>query len=135
VINQIEFDVDFLNLPIREALSRIGGMCDGEIRQVVDFVRKGLTESKCADMYGLWKRAIERNSYGLALSESDKRIILDFAKNLGNGDRIREKNNIKAAVMRLEVAKEEARGEASVNSRMCRGLGILGGIFIVILLF
>ena len=135
IINQMDFDIDFLNIPLSESLKRISGMCEGGVKRVVEYVRMGMNESKCLDMHGLWKKAFERFEYDLALNESDKNIILDFSKNLGSGDRIREKNNIKAATMRLEVACREAKDYATTNSRMYRGLGILAGIFIVIVLF
>ena len=134
VVGQMEFDIDFLNMPICGSLERISGLCEGGIKSVIDYVRKELRRDKCLNMHELWKKAFERFEYDLALTENDKKIMLDFSKNLGGGDRMREKNNIKATVMRLETAREEAQGSATTNSKMYRGLGILAGIVIVIVL-
>ena len=99
------------------------------------YVCNGLSDAVCVDMYELWKKAFERFESRLNLTTEDKKIILDFSKNLGCGDCTREKNNIKAALMRLKVAEDDARAMASKNVRMYRGLGVLVGIFIVIVLF
>lgn len=134
IVGQMEFDIDFLNIPICGSLERLSGLCEGGIKNVLDYVRAELKKEKCLNMYDLWKRAFERFEHELALTDSDKKIIFDFSKNLGVGDRKREKNNIRATIMRLEAACEDARHYASTNSKMYRGLGILAGIFIVIVL-
>lgn len=134
VIKQMEFDIDFLNMPLYEAFKRVSGICEGGVKNVIDYVGGSLTENHCVDMHSLWKKAFERFEHNLELNEADKRIMLDFAKNLGCGDRVREKNNINAAAMRLKVAGDEARTTAEVNGKMYRGLGVLGGIFVVIVL-
>ena len=135
MIKQMEFDIDFLNTPLCESLRRISGMCRGGVKDVVEYVSFHLSENKCVDMHAIWKKALERFDSELALTDEDKKIILDFSKNLGCGDRIREKNNIEAAAMRLSVAETEARSNAAKNVKMYRGLGILTGILIVIILF
>ena len=134
VIKQMEFDIDFLNTPLARTLKRLSGMSDGVVGDVVGYVCDGLSGTSCVDMQNLWKKALERFENRLNLTLEDKKIILDFSKNLGCGDRTREKNNINAALMRLKVAEDDARIAAAKNIRMYRGLGVLVGIFIVIVL-
>lgn len=134
VVKQLEYDIDFLNTPLGESLIRLSGMCEGGVSDVLKYVGNNLSGAGCVEMLGLWKKAFDRFEKELALTEDDKRIIFDFTKNLGCGDRIREKNNIKAAEMRLNAAREDAAVFAATNVKMYRGLGILAGIFIVIVL-
>ena len=134
IVKQLEFDIDFLNTPLCDSLKRLSNLCDGGIGDVITYVYKGLSVGGCVEMKRLWKDAVERFEYELALNDEDKKIIIEFAGSLGCGDRIREKNNIKATAMRLDVAIDEARGLAVTNSRMYRGLGFLTGIFIIIVM-
>ncbi len=134
VIKQLEFDIEFLNTPIGYSLKRIGGMFEGGVGTVIKYISMLLEEQKCADMHNIWKKALERFGNELYLNDDDKKIILDFSKTLGCGDRTGEKNNIRATLMRLKVAEEDARTRAATNAKMYRGLGFLTGIFIVIVL-
>ena len=85
-------------------------------------------------MKKLWERALHRFSDELFLTCDDIGVLLDFSKNLGSGDRSCEKNNIRHALSRLKIAEDEAREVAVRNEKMCRGLGLLAGVFVVIVL-
>lgn len=134
VLSSLEFNIGFMNLTLREALMRCGEVANGGIRDVVMYVCDRLSEERCCDMQGLWKRALDRFGQELCLTKDDKKILTDFAKNLGSGDCANEINNIKMALARLSVAENDAREIAKRNVKMYRGLGFLAGIFIVIVL-
>jgi len=134
VLLGLEFDIGFMNLPLGEALLRCGDRAKGGIRDVMMYVCDRLTEDRCHNMQGVWKRALDRFSQELYLTAEDKKILIDFSKALGGGDSEREINNIKMTSARLAVAERDARELAKRNTKMYRGLGLLVGIFIVIVL-
>ena len=134
VLSALEFNIGFMNLPLREALIRCGEGANGGIRDVMMYVCDRLSEDRCSDMQGLWKRAFDRFGQELCLTQEDKKILIDFARALGSGDCANEINNIKMALARLSVAENDAREIAKRNVKMYRGLGFLAGIFIVIVL-
>ena len=65
----------------------------------------------------------------------DLEFSREFAKNLGKGDVDSEINNIKAACAKLTLAKARAEGELARRGKLWRGMGMLGGMLLVILLF
>lgn len=134
ILSELEFDIGFMNLPIGEALVRCSDAANGGIRDVMMYVCDRLSEDRCRDMHSLWKRALDRFGQELCLTQDDQKILIDFAKNLGSGDCANEINNIKMASARLAVAESDARELAKQNVKMYRGLGLLAGIFIVIVL-
>jgi len=134
VLHQLEFDIDFLNIPLAESLEKISKNCSGGVRDIIFYVKERLTNDRCIDMQKIWERGFVRFREEIFLSIEDQKILTDFAKNLGAGDRNSEKNNIKMTTARLKIAEEEAREIAKTNVRMYRGLGILAGVFIVIVL-
>lgn len=134
VLAQLEFDIDFRCIPLSESLKNMGKNCQGAVRDVLLYISERLSEDRCVNMQKLWSRAINRFKYELFLTEEDIEIILIFSKNLGSGDCSQEKNNLKMASARLKMAEDEALEIAKRNVKMCRGLGILAGIFIVIVL-
>ncbi len=133
-LKQLEFDVDFLSITLCESFEKIVHNSCGGVKSVFEYVTKRLKENRCDDMEKYWVRALKIYGYELKLNDEDKRILTDFAKNLGTGNRETELNNIRAADMRLKVAEEDACREAKKNSKMYRGLGFLSGIFLVIVL-
>ena len=133
-MTQLEFDIDYMNLPLCDSLEKIAHSSENEIKEIFLYVCDRLKENPCGDMYRVWKRALERCEYDLYLTEDDKRIILDFSRTLGSGNREKEKNNIKVTLMRLKMAEDEAKADAVRNVKMYRGLGMLLGVFAVIVL-
>ncbi len=134
VLTQLEFDIDFLNVTLADSFLKIERNCEKGVKDVVAYIRERILEDRCADMKKLWERALGLFRDELFLSDDDVGILLDFSKNLGSGDRFCEKNNIRHALSRLKVAENEAREVATRNEKMCRGLGLLAGVFIVIVL-
>ena len=131
---QLEFDIDFLNVTLCEAFEGIAKNTDGILKEVFFYVADRLQKSPGCDMQRLWQRAMIKYSDDLALTEEDIQIIRDFSKTLGSGNREKEKNNIKVTQMRLKIAVDEAVSEAKKNIKMYRGLGLLSGVFMVIVL-
>lgn len=133
-LKQLEFDVDFLNITLCESFGKIASNSSEGVRSVFSYIMKRLSENRCIDMESCWAKAFKIYSNELYINDDDKKIIEDFAKNLGSGDRENEMNNIKAADMRLKIAEEDSHTEGEKNSKMYRGLGFLCGIFLVIIL-
>lgn len=133
-LSQLEFDIDFLNITVRESFEKIAGNSPPGIACIFSYVAERMEEERCVKTEKLWERAIRINRSELFLTDGDVAILADFSKNLGCGSRDNEINNIRAAIMRLKLAEDEARAEASGNVKMYRGLGLLCGIFLVIVL-
>ena len=133
-LNQLEFDIDFLNITLAESFDKLANNSEGTFRRVFSQIAGSVRKNRCQSMAMVWKYAIQKYRDEIFLSDDEINIIIDFSKNLGSGDREKEKNNIKLATMRLSVAESEAREETNKNAKMYRGLGVLSGLFIVILL-
>jgi len=133
-LNLLEFDVDFLCMPLCESFDKIAKNCEGAVKSIFLNISENFKNSPCGDMRTCWRKAFELNRTKLYLNDEDKKIFMDFAKNLGTGNREKEMNNIRTADARLKVAEEEAYVQSKKDSKLYRGLGILSGIFFVIIL-
>ncbi len=134
VLMQLEFDIDFMGITLDESFEKIVKNCDGGVKDVLQYVCERLRKDRFSDMPKLWERGFKRFKNDIFLTQDDTDILIEFSRNLGCGDKTREKNNIKMASMRLKLAEEEAREEAKRNMKMYRGLGFLTGVFLVIVL-
>ncbi len=133
-MTELEYSIEFMSMTIGDSLVMIAKNSETELKNIFLYVSDRLKSSPGSEMQKIWKRALSKYSEGLALKKDDLEIIIDFSKNLGTGNREKEKNNIKVTSMRLKIAEDEARAELEQNSKMYRGLGFLSGIFVVIIL-
>jgi stage III sporulation protein AB len=131
---QFEYDIDYLGVPIEQTIEKLSKNSCGELKEVFLYMDRRLKNGPVFSMEKLWMRALERYEDNLMLTKSDVQIIRDFAGLLGAGSREKELNNIKVTSMRLKLAEDEARALEVKNSKMYRGLGLLLGVFIVVML-
>ncbi len=131
---QFEFDIDYLGTPVEQTIEKLSKSTSSELGDVFSYMAERLKGGPVFSMENLWIRALERYNDELMLTQSDIQILRDFARLLGTGNREKELNNIKVTSMRLKLAEDEARMQALKNSKMYRGLGILLGVFIVVML-
>lgn len=133
-LTQLQFDIDYLGIPLAEAFERIAKNTESEIKNLFLYVSERLSGHPGCDMQKVWTRAISKYEADLAFGKEDIDVITDFSKTLGTGNCEKEKNNIKVTQMRLEILLNQARSEAESNTKIYRGLGFLTGIFLVVLL-
>jgi len=130
----LEFDISFLRLPLSETFERISKSQKGAVKKVFEFMSKELSEKKTDNAGELFKKSLDKYSKELIFSNEVKDTLYDFSENMGCMDVENEIVNIKAAYIKLKYFEEEARESAKKNVKMCRGLGLLAGIFIVLIL-
>ena len=89
---------------------------------------RGMTVARVFD------RVMKLHRHLLTLSDADIEILHGFAGKLGSGDRDSQVQNIRAAMIKLKASEDEAAEVARRNGRLCKGLGVLAGVFLVIVL-
>ena len=133
-LKMLEFDISYLRLPLNDAFERIAKGQNGVVKSIFEYMAKELSSKKCEDVGILFKRAISNYEKELLIGEEATAVLYDFSKNMGCMDVENEIANIKTASMKLKYFEEEAREKSKYDGKMCRGLGLLTGIFIVIML-
>lgn len=131
---QIEFNISFLKMPITRALSAAACGNRGAVGRIFSETAEQIKELNISPSVA-FERAVLGNRNSLCILKEDMEIVSEFTKNLGKGDVESEINNIKAACAKLKLAKERAECELAQRGKLWRGMGMLGGIFLVILLF
>lgn len=134
VLQRLEFNISFMNLPLGDAIYKMATAQTGSMQNILKFVAGEIKSDRFQSMERIWQEAFEKYGNDLKLKEEDVDIILEFSKNLGKGDRQSEINNIKAAQARLKLKHEEALSAAKENVRLFRSIGLSCGVFIAIIL-
>lgn len=134
VLQRLEFNISFMNLPLGDAIYKMLATQTGSMQNILKFVANEIKSDRFQSMERIWQEAFENYGNELKLKKEDVEIILEFSKNLGKGDRQSEINNIRAALARLELKHEEAVTSAKENVRLFRSIGLSCGVFIAIIL-
>lgn len=132
-LKMLEFDVSYLKLPLRESFERIAKSQRGCIKNFYSYLAEQLRDCNGENVGFIYKKALNRFKYDLLFNENIENALIDFSDSLGNMNVENEVANIKALYTKIKYYEEEARGMAKKNVKMYRGLGILGGIFIVLI--
>ena len=82
-----------------------------------------------------WCEAVEKEKKALCLTDKDAEILKTLASELGHSDREHQTKNINHVSALLSQAIEDAHNEYTTSAKLYRNMGILGGIFIVLILF
>lgn len=133
-LTQLEFSIVFLKLSTACALSRAGKSRCGAVSSVLTEASDDIASLKKTPSEA-WEDALNRNKSRLCITREDAEILMRFAENLGGGDTESERNNIRAACARLGIAKQSAKAESERMCRLLKGMGMLGGMLVSVLLF
>ncbi len=133
-LSTIEFNIRYLNSPLAEAFYNAGKNCSGAVSCVFDRCAKLLAGDVGNSPEEAFCRAIDENVGNLTISNDEIDILKSFSRTLGDGDKEAEISNIKTAKIRLLSAKNDASEEIMKRVKMSRSMGVLLGLFIVIVL-
>ncbi len=133
-IAQIGFNIKFLKMPVGMALSNAAKIRHGVVEGIFSSAAEDISKKSIATATA-FERAVLKSRDKLCISKEELEIISDFAENLGKGDVESEINNINASCAKLELARENAENLYAQKGKLYRGLGLLGGILLVIVLF
>lgn len=87
------------------------------------------------DFSVLWNSLVSQLIRSTSLTKIEKEILINFGKTLGKYDISQQEKYIKVTINHLDRALEEAESRRKDLGNMSKTLGILFGIFLVILLF
>lgn len=91
-------------------------------------------KEKHIDFYEVWKSQVDRLMERSCLHRNEREILYQFGRTLGQHDFYQQQKHIQLALTHLERELEDARDEQLKYSKMAKTLGILSGLFIVLLL-
>lgn len=134
IITQIGFNIEFLKMPVAKALSSAALGRRGAVGRIFSDAAERISVEGLSPSAALERTVLENRSF-LCITEEDIGVLTEFASNLGLGDIESEMNNIGAAKARLSLAKSVAEGERDQKAKLHRGMGLLGGMFVALILF
>ena len=136
-LETLKFNILFLNLPLAEALYKVAKSqplnekseaCVGRIFKMMSL------EISRSSVQNAWELSVAKERNILNLSEEEVQTLAEFVSRLGSGDRADQTGNIEITSAKLAAFENEARENAKKNGKLYKGLGLLAGLLLVVLL-
>ncbi|AMA72507.1 MULTISPECIES: stage III sporulation protein SpoIIIAB [Aneurinibacillus] len=131
----LETEIVYGSRPLLEALASISRRLTGDVARL--FARAAELSAEEPDLAAseCWHQAVQYVWRDTAMKEPEKEILLQLGSVLGQSDREDQQKHLKLALANLEHEEMNARDNQRRYEKMCRSLGVLSGILIVILLY
>lgn len=126
--------IDYSRRPMEEVLWEISRTTKGVLLKCLEDMQADIDNLSQEVMYDSWRDTIERYRGELGLAPQEVDIFIGAGRSLGDIDIKRQIEFISMAKVQLEQRLALALKEQKDKERVYRSLGILGGVFLIIIL-
>ena len=130
----LQGDIRFGNTPLPEAIEAIANRHQGDFKKFFGQIADELSELGGITFYEVWKNAVDQCLTHTSLSKKDKLNLSKLGENLGHLDKQMQINHIDLYLNQLEEEIGEASDNLKEKSRLYNILGVMCGIFIIIVI-
>lgn len=134
LIGLLRGDIRYGNTPLPEAISAIHRRHRGNYSGFLYYVSSKLDELSGQTFSEIWRTAAEQHLKTTSLTKKDKLQLAQFGENLGYLDKEMQMNTIDLYLSCLEEEISEATKTVKEKTYLYNTLGIMGGIFITIIM-
>lgn len=134
-LKRLETEIMYGFTPLPEAMQRMADQSSEPIKILFEEAARRMNPPLNWTAQQSLHQAIETGWKHTAMKASEKEVMHQLGFTLGTSDRANQLGHIATAVRQLESEEQTAREEQARYEKMCRSLGLLGGAFIVILLY
>lgn len=129
----LEAEITYSQVPLQVAFQTIAKQLPYPVSQFFqDLSTKMQLEN--TDFYTLWNKGVEDLSKIGSFKNNEAEILKQFGISLGQHDFTQQQKQIRLALTHLDRELEEARDEHFKYSNLAKSLGVLSGVFLVLLL-
>jgi stage III sporulation protein AB len=134
LIGLLRGDIRYANTPLPEAISSINRRHSGKFTIFFGNVSEKLHELSGKTFSEVWKNAAEKELANTSLSKKDKLNLIQFGDNLGYLDKDMQMNTLDLYISQLEDEIRDLSKSVKEKAYLYNTLGIMAGIFIVIIM-
>ena len=133
VVFLLQGDIRYGNTMLSQALANAARRHGGSLSDFLQEVADQLEEGEGIPLHEIWKQAQEKHLKDRAFSKKDKHLLEELVKNLGYQDKEMQLKSLEGYGEQVEAKLSELAAEMKERTRLYRMLGVLTGIFVVIL--
>lgn len=134
LIGLLRGDIRYANTPLPEAIQVITRRQSGNYSAFFQYVSTKLQELSGHTFSDIWKEAVLLKLTDTSLTKKDKLHMIQFGENLGYLDKEMQMNTMDLFISQLEEEIKDLTKSLKEKSYLYNTLGILCGIFIIIIM-
>lgn len=127
-------EIEYTATPLPQALRRVSAQLGGTVRIVFEQAAAAITEPDTT-VTEAFKAGLEASRARAHLTNRDVEVLTTFGRTLGTSDSTHQSLQFEAALAQLETLEREAHEARGKYERMWQYIGVLAGVFVVILLY
>lgn len=127
-------DIRYANTPLPEAVQALSLRHDGKFKQFLAGIATRLIELGGVSFCTIWKEAVIKELESTSLSKKDLTNLGQLGENLGYLDKDMQINTLDLYISQIEEEINELSRNVKEKSYVYNSLGIMGGIFITLIM-
>lgn len=124
----------YANAPLPEAFEVVGRRTKGILAELFVRVAERLEGQQGEPLFHIWQEEVEKLSEAGGLTKKDRQCLAAFGEHLGFLDRDMQERNLLLYLEQLDLTIGELRGHKEERCRLYTSLGVMGGLFLAVLL-
>ena len=134
IIYMIKGELEYSSAPLSEVFGRISARVREPYRQWLGAMEKQVENREEDAFLKIWMRSVDKYLKELHLKSEHSIQLKELGTYLGQTDGASESRNLQLYLGRLELEIEKVREGMASKKRIGNCLGVMGGIFLVVLL-
>lgn len=126
-------DIRYAQTALPEALENAAKRHEGRLGPFLKRVAGELKEYSGTSLKDIWAKAVKEELKHTSLTKKDRECLLFLGEQLGYLDKDMQMNTIDWYITQLEEIMKEVSSDAKQKMRLYQSLGVLAGLFVVIL--
>lgn len=127
-------EIVYGNSPLTEAFERTGRKAGGEIGTLFACVSERLMGQQGEPFYTIWQEEIDKLPGEVCLSKEDRQNLKGLGEHLGYLDKEMQERTLLLYLEQLDLTIDYLREHKQEKSRLYTSLGIMGGLFLTIIM-
>lgn len=127
-------EILYAHAPLGEAFGQVGRKSQGILAQLFLGVEERIGRQQGELFYVIWREEVERRKDEMVLSGRELEELAAFGEHLGYLDLEMQEHTVALYLEQLELSIRFYREHEREQSRLCASLGILGGLFLSIIM-
>lgn len=119
---------------LTESLRNVSGHVDAPFSEFFSRIGEELARRDGSSAEEIWRENLDRYAGAYLMQPPERRALQRLGSVLGYLDMKAQLEALEECLGQLQLAEEEARGQAFGRRKLYRYLGMLGGMFLVILI-
>lgn len=127
-------DIEYANTALPEAIQALSRRHNGTYKRFLTNVSKKLLELNGESFGSIWKEAVDKELQDTSLHKKDYGLLNQLGESIGYLDKSMQINTLDLYLGQIEETIKELSESAKDKAYLYNALGIMGGIFITIIL-